>query len=255
MRITRSVTLAVTTGTLLLGLMAPAMSATEQAGQCSGSGIEIQASEQGSTETVDVDGTMVTVTISDQTVSFSDDAGQPIEVTFCVKSSDDNSGTQTGSSWTVQLENGGGQAPAISHVIVYALAGGSVVDDDIDTDDDIATDTDTDTDDDTDTDTDTDDAIDTDDDTGVLADDLARGTVVPPEGDTSGLAYDLTRDDAAPGTPEDTDVTVAAAGAADDADAGSDELAATGLPVLVLLLLGLGALISGTGAISATRRR
>lgn len=120
MRITRAVTLAATTATLLLGLMAPAMSTPETSGQCPEGGVKVQG--QGPS-TIDVDGTRVTATISDETVSFTDGDGKPIDVTFCVKSSDDNSSTQTGSSWTVQLENDGGQTPAISHVVLYGLSG------------------------------------------------------------------------------------------------------------------------------------
>jgi hypothetical protein len=38
---------------------------------------------------------------------------------FCVKASTGNSGLQTGSSYTVEWTNNGGQTPDISYVVVY----------------------------------------------------------------------------------------------------------------------------------------
>lgn len=320
MRITRAVTLAVTTATLLLGLMAPAMSTPETSGQCPEGGVKVQ--DQGAS-TIDVDGTMVTATISDESVSFTDGDGRPIDVTFCVKASDDNSGTHTGSSWTVQLENDGGQTPAISHVVIYdvtetaspdaefdfeAELTGECVDDDATTTvagvvhhddavgvvvelyrDDVRVDqttldgsgvatvsdvlaagdqaeyllhvdgnevaaaslvnscTEADANPDGDTESDGE-GVDTGtavpptgnpdgDDTQVIADDISQETVVPPS------------------TVDDTEVLDATVGAADGTDADADQLAATGLPLLVLALMGLVALVAGTGVLTTGRRR
>lgn len=324
MRITSSVTLAVTTATLLLSLAAPAMATNEQAGQCAGDGTDIQTREQGSSERVDIDGTMVTVTISDQTVTFTGSDGQPIDVTFCVKASDENSGTQTGSSWTVTLENGGDQAPAISHVVIYGLAGtaerdgelsfdaglaGECVDDDAtftvsgvahydDADgvtleqlyrDDFRVDQTT-----------LDGSgvatvsdvlaageqadyllhIDGDevaaatfvntctapvpadpkpgsdsDDSTVGADGHTPGAAVLPEGDDDADAGADGSTAVAPGAEDDTEVLAGTDEAGDGADGGAARLAATGSPVLILVLMGLATLLAGTGVLTAARRR
>jgi len=69
-----------------------------------------------------VDGLVVTV--DGPNVSFTDEAGDPIVVDFCVKAADGNSGVVTGSSFTVNWLNNGGQTPDISYVVVYVGGGG-----------------------------------------------------------------------------------------------------------------------------------
>lgn len=66
-----------------------------------------------------IDGLVVTV--SGSTVSFADENGDPVDVTFCVKASTGQSGEMTGSSFTVTWLNRGGQTPAISYVVVYGF--------------------------------------------------------------------------------------------------------------------------------------
>ena len=73
-----------------------------------------------------IDGTTVHYVVSadGKTISFFADAAHtdPIEVEFCVKGgSAENSGVQTGSTYTVDFENGGGQNPAISNFVVYSV--------------------------------------------------------------------------------------------------------------------------------------
>jgi hypothetical protein len=82
------------------------------------------ADEEGS---FTIDGTTVYYVVSDggQTISFFSDADHedPISVEFCVKGgSAENSGVQTGSTFTVDFENGGGQNPGISNFVVYGVA-------------------------------------------------------------------------------------------------------------------------------------
>jgi hypothetical protein len=43
---------------------------------------------------------------------------------FCVKAGTDNSGLETGSSFTVDWLNNGGQTPDISYVVVYGSGEG-----------------------------------------------------------------------------------------------------------------------------------
>ena len=57
----------------------------------------------------------VVVVVSGATVTFS----QPVR--FCVKAGTSNSGEQTGTSYTVDFENTGGQFPDISHVVIYEI--------------------------------------------------------------------------------------------------------------------------------------
>lgn len=61
----------------------------------------------------------VVVTVSGPTVSFADEYGNPVTLEFCVKASGGNSDTVTGSSYTVDWTNRGGQTPDISYVVVY----------------------------------------------------------------------------------------------------------------------------------------
>lgn len=69
----------------------------------------------------------VTVTVSGTSVTFSS------PVTFCVKAGDGISGVLTGSSYTVDFLNNGGQFPGISHLVVYPS--GPCVDDPTTTED------------------------------------------------------------------------------------------------------------------------
>ena len=74
-----------------------------------------------------IDGTTVYYVVSDggQTISFYSDLDHedPISVQFCLKGgSAENSGVQTGSTFTVDFENSGGQNPGISNFVVYGIA-------------------------------------------------------------------------------------------------------------------------------------
>lgn len=65
------------------------------------------------------------VSADGETISFyaDEDHTQPIAVEFCVKGgSDANSGVLTGSTYTVDFLNSGGQTPAISNFVVYGIA-------------------------------------------------------------------------------------------------------------------------------------
>jgi hypothetical protein len=64
------------------------------------------------------------VTVDGPTVTFTDGAGNPVVVSFCVKAAVGNSGVRVGSSFTVDWLNGGGQTPDISYVVVYEGDGG-----------------------------------------------------------------------------------------------------------------------------------
>ncbi|MGQ0668470.1 MAG: hypothetical protein ACT4PO_02155 [Actinomycetota bacterium] len=64
------------------------------------------------------------VTVDGPTVTFTDGAGNPVDVLFCVKAALGNSGLEFGSSFTVDLPNDGGQIPDISYVVVYGDTGG-----------------------------------------------------------------------------------------------------------------------------------
>lgn len=75
----------------------------------------------------ELDGTTVHYVLDDDSVSFFDGDGadkQPLDVEFCVKASNTQSGPLTGSSHTVTLENNGGQTPAISYFVVYGVIEG-----------------------------------------------------------------------------------------------------------------------------------
>ena len=67
--------------------------------------------------TFQVDG--ITVTVMGRTVTFTDANGDPVVVEFCVKAGPSDSGVQTGSSFTVNWLNNGGNRPAISYVVFY----------------------------------------------------------------------------------------------------------------------------------------
>ncbi len=65
------------------------------------------------------------VSADGETISFFSDADHedPISVEFCVKGgSADNSGVRTGSTYTVDFLNSGGQTPAISNFVVYGVS-------------------------------------------------------------------------------------------------------------------------------------
>lgn len=81
------------------------------------------AGEEGSF-TIDDTTVHYVVSADGKTISFFADAAHtdPIEVEFCVKGgSAENSGVQTGSTYTVDFENTGGQNPAISNFVVYSV--------------------------------------------------------------------------------------------------------------------------------------
>jgi hypothetical protein len=66
----------------------------------------------------------VVVSVDGPSVSFTDAAGNPVVMQFCVKAGTDNSGLETGSSFTVDWLNDGGQTPDISYVVVYGSGEG-----------------------------------------------------------------------------------------------------------------------------------
>ncbi|MGH2555430.1 MAG: hypothetical protein ACRDHO_06905, partial [Actinomycetota bacterium] len=66
----------------------------------------------------------VVMTVDGPSVSFTDAAGNPVVMQFCVKAGTDNSGLEIGSSFTVDWLNNGGQTPDISYVVVYGDGGG-----------------------------------------------------------------------------------------------------------------------------------
>jgi hypothetical protein len=73
-----------------------------------------------------IDGTTVYYVVTDEghTISFyaDEEHEEAIEVEFCVKGgSAENSGIETGSTYTVDFFNGGDQHPAISNFVVYGL--------------------------------------------------------------------------------------------------------------------------------------
>ena len=73
-----------------------------------------------------IDGVTVYYVVSadGKTISFFSDEEHedPISVEFCVKGgSADNSGVRTGSTYTVDFLNSGGQTPAISNFVVYGV--------------------------------------------------------------------------------------------------------------------------------------
>jgi hypothetical protein len=121
MDITRAATLVAAMTALLLGLLVPALAASEQAGQCAGYDTNTKIDENESPKTVDIEGTMVTVTITGHSVTFTDADDEPISVDFCLKASNNNGGQQSGSAGTVQFLNNGGQTPTISNVVIYRL--------------------------------------------------------------------------------------------------------------------------------------
>jgi hypothetical protein len=61
----------------------------------------------------------VTITVDGPTVYFTDAVGNPVVVEFCVKAAGSNSGVQTGSSFTVDWVNKGGNTPDISYVVLF----------------------------------------------------------------------------------------------------------------------------------------
>ena len=63
-------------------------------------------------------GTLVIV-VDGPSVTFTDGEGSPVTAEFCVKAATGISGTVSGSSFTVNWLNGGGQTPDISYVILY----------------------------------------------------------------------------------------------------------------------------------------
>ncbi|MCC5949958.1 MAG: hypothetical protein JJT89_16010 [Nitriliruptoraceae bacterium] len=84
-------------------------------------------SSDGTSEVL-VDGQLVTVTIDGEKVAFTDAAGDPIDVRFCVKGSTDQSGALQGSGYDttdpdVGLTNPGGNPPDISYVVIYDTGG------------------------------------------------------------------------------------------------------------------------------------
>jgi hypothetical protein len=99
--------------------------ALAQAEHCPGEpgGNEFKAEGQGSTTFV-IDGQEVNVNVSGDTVTFTDENGDPISVSFCIKAGEGSSGVLTGSSGSVTWDNGGGQTPAISYVVVFDVGGG-----------------------------------------------------------------------------------------------------------------------------------
>jgi hypothetical protein len=84
---------------------------------------KVERDGQTTSKPVDIDGTTVHVNIDGKTVTFTDADGNPLEVEFCVKAATGTSDVRTGSSFTTEgaIENPGGQAPAISYVVVYAV--------------------------------------------------------------------------------------------------------------------------------------
>ena len=81
------------------------------------------ANETGQFTIDDVD-VYYAVSADGKTISFFSDADHedPISVEFCVKGgSADNSGVRTGSTYTVDFLNSGGQTPAISNFVVYGI--------------------------------------------------------------------------------------------------------------------------------------
>jgi hypothetical protein len=115
---------AVIVSALALSLMwaGPALA---QAEHCPGEpgGNDFKAEGQGSTTFV-IDGQEVNVNISGDTVTFTDENGDPISVSFCIKAGEGSSGVLTGSSGSVTWDNGGGQTPDISYVVVFEVSGG-----------------------------------------------------------------------------------------------------------------------------------
>ena len=67
----------------------------------------------------DVDG--IVVTVAGPTVTFTDAFGNPVDVDFCVKAALGNSGDQSGSSFTVDWTNNGGQIPDMSYTVVHGI--------------------------------------------------------------------------------------------------------------------------------------
>jgi hypothetical protein len=83
--------------------------------------VEASGKPASADETITVDGIDVRVIVSGKTVSFVDADGNPLVVTFCVKASTATSGSQQGSSYTVDFVNPGGKVPDISYVVVYSV--------------------------------------------------------------------------------------------------------------------------------------
>lgn len=98
--------------------------ALAQAEHCPGEpgGNEFKAE---SSTTFVIDGTEVNVNIAGDTVTFTDENGDPISVSFCVKAGEQSSGALTGTAFTVNWTNGGGQTPDISYVVVYEVSAGA----------------------------------------------------------------------------------------------------------------------------------
>lgn len=65
----------------------------------------------------EVDG--IVVTVDGSTVTFTDADGNPVVVDLCVKAAGSNSGIVTGSSFTVDWTNEGGNVPDISYVVLF----------------------------------------------------------------------------------------------------------------------------------------
>jgi hypothetical protein len=113
---------AVLVSALALGLVwaGPALA---QAEHCPGEPGGNDFKAEGSTTFV-IDGQEVNVNISGDTVTFTDENGDPISVSFCIKAGEGSSGVLTGSSGSVTWDNGGGQTPDISYVVVFEVSGG-----------------------------------------------------------------------------------------------------------------------------------
>jgi len=102
----------------------PALGATEHCpGEPGGNEFKFNVPEGESSGSgfFDIDGTIVNFDIDGPTVTFTDSEGDPLVVIFCVKAANLASGELTGSEFTVDWLNTGGQTPNISYIVVYGL--------------------------------------------------------------------------------------------------------------------------------------
>ncbi len=82
--------------------------------QCPDGGTKVEASGPSTVKIITVDGVEVTVTIEGDTVTFTDQNGDPIEVEFCFKAGTDVTDDQSGSEGSAGDKD-------ISNVVVFAL--------------------------------------------------------------------------------------------------------------------------------------
>ena len=97
--------------------------ASDTAGQCAPDEGAVKYNTGDSyDENILIGDTVVRVVVDGKTVTFTDAAtGEPFNVdSFCVKAGNTNSGPQSGSSYTVNFDNQGGQFPDISNLVIYA---------------------------------------------------------------------------------------------------------------------------------------